>query len=164
MRIDDTPDLDVVAVINKLSDKLDAQIVETRQLVANVAKRQEHTEKSLQELKDLLTKSNIESRVDAIEESIQALTAEMKSGDGPPRKKPVFKDGFQLDADMATEGLRFGRQQPRREAHIHIGPRRLSLAAAAVAEAATSFERRLWDFRWRSDRGRWGHMPKLCFT
>lgn len=76
------PDLEVAAALNKLSGKIDNPAAKTRQIVANLAERQ-----------------------DSIEESIQALTAEIKSGDGPPCKKTQREMDSQQDADMTPVGF-----------------------------------------------------------
>lgn len=93
------PGLDVVADTNTLSDKLDSHATDTHQIVTSLAQRQEDSEKFLQELKDLFMKSNIDAGVDAIEESIEALTADIEI---PPRKNARREEDPQPDADIAT--------------------------------------------------------------
>lgn len=108
------PDLEVVAAINKLSSKLDAQAVETRQVIASLAKRQEDTERerSLQEFKGMRIKSNLDSRVDAIGGSLQALHQELQSGVG--RREVAARHGY--GRGNAASGL--GWQQPLRAGHV----------------------------------------------
>lgn len=59
-----SPDADVIAAIAKLFDRTDAQALLTRRIVEGLAQRQAKTYKAVQELKDLVLKSNVEARMD----------------------------------------------------------------------------------------------------
>lgn len=81
---------DVIAAITKLPDRMDARTLETRRIVEGLAQRREDAEKALKDRKDMVLKSSVEARVDAI--AGRRCTTSLRgptTSENPPRRRQI---------------------------------------------------------------------------